>query len=213
MTIVGIVEDATQRSLREEAPMTVYTPLSQLSEPEGLLTVALRTRQDPSQLAAAVRGEVRAVNNHAVVDYIRTMEQQIATTLVREQLLAMLSSAFSVLALVLSCIGLYGMVSFDVTRSVRELGIRLALGAQRLDVLRQVIRGALSISSIGVIAGLLGALAATRLLSTLLFGVTERDPVTLVATALLLIVTTLAASYLPARRAARVDPVTALRGE
>ena len=213
MTIVGIVEDATQRSLREEAPMTVYTPLSQLSEPEGLLTVTLRTRQDPSQLAAAVRGEVRAVNNHAVVDYIRTMEQQIATTLVREQLLAMLSSAFSVLALVLSCIGLYGMVSFDVTRSVRELGIRLALGAQRLDVLRQVIRGALTISSIGVIAGLLGALAATRLLSTLLFGVTERDPVTLVATALLLIVTTLAASYFPARRAARVDPVVVLRSE
>jgi ABC-type antimicrobial peptide transport system permease subunit len=213
MTIVGVVEDATQRSLREESPMTVYTPLSQLPAPEGLVTVALRTRQDPASIAAAVRPEVRAVSPHVVVDYLRTMEQQIGTMLVREQLLAMLSTAFSVLALLLSCIGLYGVVSYDVTRGLRDLGIRMALGAQRVDVLRQVVRGALSISTLGVAAGLLGALAGTEMLEALLFGIVARDPLTLAGTAILLIVTTVMASYFPARRASRVDPVVVLRTE
>ena len=213
MTIVGVVEDATQRSLREDSPMTVYTPLSQLPAPEGLVTVALRTRQDPAAIAAAVRPEVRAVSPHVVVDYLRTMEQQIGTMLVREQLLAMLSTAFSVLALLLSCIGLYGVVSYDVTRGLRDLGIRMALGAQRVDVLRQVIRGALSISTLGVAAGLLGALAGTEMLGALLFGIVARDPLTLAGTAILLIVTTVIASYFPARRASRVDPVVVLRTE
>ena len=213
MTIVGLVEDTTQRSLRDDPPRIVYTPLSQLSEPEGLMTVALRTRQDPALLAAQVRAEVRGVNPNVTVDYIRTMEQQIGDVLVREQLLAMLSSAFSGLALLLSCIGLYGVVSYDVTRSLRDLGIRMALGAQRLDVLRRIIRGALSIASLGVVAGLLGAWAATRLLSTLLFGVTARDPLTLAGTALLLIAVTVIASYFPAHRAARIDPAAVLRTE
>ena len=193
--------------------MTVYTPLTQLSAPEGLVTVALRTRQDPASVAAAVRPEVRAVSPHVVVDYVRTMEQQIGTMLVREQLLAMLSTAFSALALLLSCIGLYGVVSYDVTRGLRDLGIRTALGAQRVDVLRHIIRGALAISTLGVAAGLLGALAGTQMLGTLLFGVVARDPVTLAGTAILLIVTTVIASYFPARRAARVDPVVVLRTE
>jgi ABC-type antimicrobial peptide transport system permease subunit len=141
------------------------------------------------------------------------IEQQISTTLVRERLLALLSSAFGMLALVLSCIGLYGVVSYDVTRSLRDLGIRVALGAQRLDVLRHVVRGALSVSSIGVLAGILAATAATRLLSSLLFGITAGDPLTLASAATLLLVTTLVASYVPARRASRVDPVVVLRTE
>ena len=213
MTIVGVVDDAT-RSLREEAPIpTVYTPLAQLLEPEGLVTMALRTRQGPLALAASVRGDVRTVNPDVVVDYIRSMDQQIGTVLVRERLVAMLSSAFGVLALVLSCIGLYGVVSYDVTRSLRDLGVRMALGAQRVDVIWQVLRSGLTVSSIGVVAGILAALAATRLLSTLLFGITARDPLTLVSAAVLLILTTLAASFLPARRAARIDPVVVLRAE
>jgi predicted permease len=213
VTIVGVVEDTLQRSLRQEPPMTLYTPLAQLREPESLLTAALRTRQEPLTLAASVRPEVRALSSGVVVDYIRTMEQQIGTTLVRERLLALLSTAFGALALVLSCVGLYGVVSYDVTRSVRDLGIRLALGAQRLDLLRHVVRGALSVSSIGILVGLLSALVATRLLSTLLFGVTARDPLTLALAAALLLVTTLVASYVPARRASRVDPVVVLRSE
>jgi ABC-type antimicrobial peptide transport system permease subunit len=213
MTIVGIVEDTIQRSLREEPFRTIYTPLAQLTEPETMVTVALRTRQDPLVLASSVRPEVRALSADVVVDYIRTMEQQIGATLVRERLLALLSAAFSVLALVLSCIGLYGVVAYDVTRGVRELGIRLALGAQRMDVLRQVVRGALSLSTIGVVSGLVAAFAATRLVSSLLFGIAPRDPLTLAAAAALLMLTTLMASYVPARRASRVDPVVVLRTE
>jgi predicted permease len=213
MTIVGVVEDATQRSLRDEAPMTIYTPLAQLPEPEGLVTVALRTPNSPSSLAPSMRAEVRSLTPDVVVDNFRTMEQQIGTELVRERLLAMLSAAFGGLAVVLSCIGLYGVVSYDVTRSLRDLGIRMALGAQRLDVLRQVIRGALFISSIGIVVGLLATLGGTRVVASLLFGVTARDPLTLVAAAALLTITTVVASYIPARRASRIDPALVLRAE
>jgi predicted permease len=213
MTIVGIVEDATQRSLREEPPMTIYTPLTQLRQPEGLVTVALRTPDNPSSLAGPMRAEVRAVAPDVVVDNFRTMEQQVGSELVRERLLAMLSMAFAALAVVLSCVGLYGVVSYDVSRSLRDLGIRMALGAQRLDVLRQVIRGALLISSIGIAVGLLAALAGTRVVGSLLFGVTARDPLTLAAAAALLMLTTVIASYIPARRASRIDPALVLRTE
>jgi putative ABC transport system permease protein len=213
MTIVGIVEDATQRSLREEPPMTIYTPLAQLREPEGLVTVALRTPANASSLAESIRAEVRGRAPDVIVDNVRTMEQQIGTELVRERLLAMLSTAFAGLAVLLSCVGLYGVVSYDVTRSVRHLGIRLALGAQRRDVLLEVIRKALLVSSLGIVGGLLGTLAGTRVVAGLLFGVTARDPLTLVTAAVLLMVTTAAASYLPARRAARVDPALVLRAE
>jgi ABC-type antimicrobial peptide transport system permease subunit len=141
------------------------------------------------------------------------MEQQIGTELVRERLLAMLSTAFAALAVVLSCVGLYGVVSYEVTRSLRDLGIRMALGAQRLDVLRHVIRGAALMSSIGICAGVLASLAGTGLVASLLFGVTARDPLTLGAAAALLMLTTVLASYVPARRASRVDPALVLRNE
>ena len=213
MTIVGIVDDVIQRSLREEPPMTVYTPLAQLREPEGLVTMALRTRHDPLTVATSIRSEVRQASPAVVVDYVRSMEQQINTVLVRERLVAILSSGFGVLALVLSCIGLYGVVSYDVTRGLRDLGVRMALGAQRVDVIWQVLRGALAVSSLGVAAGIAAALAATRVLSTLLFGITARDPLTLTSAAVLLILTTVAASLLPARRASRIDPVIVLRTE
>jgi predicted permease len=213
ITIVGIVEDATQRSLREEPPKTIYTPLAQLRQPEALVTVALRTPDHPSSLAGSLRAEVRALTPDVVVDNLRTMEQQIGSELVRERLLAMLSTAFAGLAVVLSCIGLYGVVSYDVSRSLRDLGIRMALGAQRHDVLRQVIRGAFLISSIGIAAGLLAALVGTRVVGSLLFGVTARDPLTLAAAAALLMLTTVIISYIPARRASRIDPALVLRAE
>ena len=213
MVIVGIVEDATQRSLREEPPMTIYTPLTQLRQPEGLVTVALRTPDNPSSLAGSMRAEVRALAPDVVVDNFRTMEQQIGSELVRERLLAMLSTAFAGLAVVLSCVGLYGVVSYNVSRSLRDLGIRMALGAQRLDVLRQVIRGAFLISSIGIAVGLLAALVGTRVVASLLFGITARDPLTLAAAAALLMLTTVIASYIPARRASRIDPALVLRTE
>ena len=213
LTIVGIVEDATQRSLREDPPMTIYTPLTQLREPEALVTVVLRTSDNSSSLAESMRADVRRLAPTVVVDNVRTMDQQISTELVRERLLAMLSTAFAAFAVVLSCVGLYGVVSYDVTRSLRNLGIRMALGARRLDVLLGVIRRALVISSIGIVAGLLATLAGTRVVASLLFGVTARDPLTLFATAGLLLFTTVLASYIPARRAAHIDPASILRSE
>ena len=213
MTIVGRVEDSTQRSLRENPPMTIYTPLTQLREPETLVTVALRTLDSSSSFAESMLAAVRGLAPNIVVDNVRTMEQQIATQLVRERLLAVLSSAFAAFALVLSCVGLYGVVSYDVSRNLRSLSIRMALGARRLDILGGVIRSALAMSSVGIAAGVLATVAGTGLLASLLFGVTAKDPLTLVAAAALLVLTTVVASYIPARRAARLDPALILRSE
>jgi ABC-type antimicrobial peptide transport system permease subunit len=213
MIIVGVVDDATQQSLREEPPMTIYTPLAQLSQPEGLVTVALRTGDNPSSLIESIRGEVRALAPDVVVENIRTMEQQIGTELVRERLLVMLSTAFAALAVLLSCVGLYGVVSYDVTRSLRAIGIRMALGAQSRDVRWGVIRGALLVASIGIGVGLLATLAGARVVASLLFGVAVRDPLTLSVAATLLVVTTVMAAYIPARRASQIDPVLVLRAE
>jgi ABC-type antimicrobial peptide transport system permease subunit len=141
------------------------------------------------------------------------MHQQIADALQQERLLALLSSAFGVLALVLSCLGLYGMVAYDVARRTRDLGVRMALGARRIDIVQHVLRGAVSASSIGVLGGLLAAILAMRVLASLLFGVTARDPLTLTCAAAVLVFTALGAAVIPARRASRLDPVVALRTE
>jgi ABC-type antimicrobial peptide transport system permease subunit len=175
------------------------------------VTVALRTPENPASVIPSVRNEVHSLTSAVVVDNFRTMEQQIGTELVRERLPAMLSMAFGGLAVILSCIGLYGVVSYDVTRNLRDFGLRMALGAQRLDVRRQVTRAALVISLTGIVAGLVAALAGTRVVDSLLFGVTARDPLTLVGAAALLVFTTVIASSMPARRASRVDPALVLR--
>ena len=213
MRIVGVVEDATQRTIREGILPTIYTPLAQLREPEGLVTMALRTRGVPLAVAASLRDDVRALSRDVVVDSIRTMEQQIGSTLVRERLVAILSAAFGLLALAMSCIGLFGVVSFDVSRRLREIGVRIALGAQRVDVIWHVLRTGFVVSLAGILVGLAATIAGTRMLSTLLFDVTSRDPITLAGAATLLMLTALAASFLPARRASRVDPIVVLRAE
>ena len=213
MRIVGVVEDATQRNVREGALMTIYTPLAQVHEPEGLVTMAVRVRSYPVALAASLRDEVRAVNPDVVVDNIRTMEQQIATTLVRERLVSILSAAFGLLALAMSCIGLYGVVSFDVGRRLRDIGVRMALGAQRVRRHLAGVRSGLAVSLVGIVAGLAASVAATRMLTALLFDITSRDPLTLAGAATLLVLTAVTASFLPAHRASRVDPMVVLRAE
>ena len=213
VTIVGIAQDARQRNLRDPAPEMVYTPLTQLHEPKTGLTVEIRTAQNPSALTAAIREDVRALSPDMVVSYVRTMQQQIDASLVRESVLARLAAGFGFLALVVTCVGLYGSLSYDVARRRREIGIRMALGAARREVLWQVLRQTLVLSTTGVAIGLAAAVATTHVVSSLLFELSARDPLTLVVASAVLLTTSLVAGYLPARRAATVDPMVVLRAE
>ena len=156
---------------------------------------------------------MRAVSRDIVVRYVRTIEDQINASLTRERVLAALSGGFAGLALLLSAIGLYGVMSYSVTRRSREIGIRLALGAARARVLRQVLRQSLGVSLAGVIAGLAAAYLATTTLTTFLFNLSPRDPTTFASVCLILLLVSFVSGFLPARRAAMLDPVAAIRSE
>ena len=163
--------------------------------------------------AAAIRREIQEVDPRLEILSIQTVPQLLDTALTQERLLAKLSSFFSAIALLLACIGLYGVVSYDVGRRTHEFGIRIALGAQRTDVLRLVMKYAVVLVLAGIAIGLGAAFAFTRLMSSLLFGVTPTDTVTLATVSFALVSVALIACYLPARRATRVDPLVALREE
>jgi macrolide transport system ATP-binding/permease protein len=211
--IIGIVRDAHQTSLREPPPRMIYTPIAQSDEPPSRFTVSVQTAREPAALAATVRDTVQSIDKDLVIRYLRTMEQQIDNSLVRERVLATLSTGFGLLALILAVVGIYGVMAYDVTRRAREIGIRMALGAGRGAVLRQILRQCLIVATIGVAIGMTGASIATRTLSTFLFDLSARDPATFAGVALLLLVTTIAAGFVPARRAATLDPVRAIRTE
>ncbi len=212
LTVVGVVRDARQ-SLRDTPPPMVYQPLSQILEPPQDLTAAVRTTGNPAAVAGLVRGEVSALSRDVAVSWVRTMQQQIDASLMSERLVATLSAAFGALALLLACLGLYGVISYDVTRRRKDIGIRLALGATRATVVAEVLRQVGTIALTGLAVGLIGAWFASQLVSSLLFGLTARNPATLVMTALTLAFTAMLAGYLPARRAAQVDPAFTLRAE
>jgi ABC-type antimicrobial peptide transport system permease subunit len=162
---------------------------------------------------ATIRREIQAVDQNLEISSILTVPQLMDQALVQERLLAKLSSFFGLVALLLASIGLYGVRSYDVTGRRREIGLRMALGAARLDVSRMVLRETLWLVSIGLAIGLVSSLATARLIASLLFGVTERDPLTMALAAMLLLAVAAFAGWLPARRASRVDPMIALRHE
>ena len=212
ITIVGVVRDARQQ-LREDPPRMVYTPLAQIVEPPKDLLAAVMADRPTATLAPAVRGVVAGLTREVAVTYVRTMRQQISASLVSERLVAGLASAFGALALVLACVGLYGVMSYDIARRTRDIGIRMALGAHPGSVLTAVLREVGIISGIGLGLGLVGAALVSGLVRDLLFGLTSRDPLTLTITTAVLGLTAMLAGYFPARRAARVNPAAALRGE
>jgi ABC-type antimicrobial peptide transport system permease subunit len=175
------------------------------------MTFVLRTAGDPGDLAPAARREIQAIDKDQPVSDVRTMESWLSESLARTRFGTLLLGAFAGLALTLAAAGLYGVMSYSVAQRQNEIGVRMALGARAGDVLRLVIRQGLALVLAGVALGLLGALALTRLLASLLYEVSATDPLTFAALALLLTAVSAVACYLPARRAARVDPLIAMR--
>jgi ABC-type antimicrobial peptide transport system permease subunit len=210
--IIGVTRDAKYLNLREQPPRTYYPYYFQLSDRDNI-TLQFRTSSETADYAATIGRLVREQNPQAQVVGLRMMSDVANESLVQERFLAQLGSAFSLFALLLACIGLYGVMSYAVTRRTNEIGIRLALGARGADVIRLVMKETMFLVIIGVTIGLAAALTTTRLISTLLYDLTPNDPLTIVLAASLLLMVAGLAGYLPARRAARVDPMVALRCE
>jgi predicted permease len=206
--IIGVVRDAKYSSLRREIHAMMYTPQS-----AGGASFELRSAADPQAILPAVREVVARVNTNLPLFDVKTESQQIDRLLFQERLVARLSGFFGLLALVLACVGLYGLLSYEVSRRTREIGIRMALGAQAKDVLRPVVRQGLVLALVGAAAGTGVALGVTRYLRSMLYDVHANDPVTIVAVVALLVLVALAACFIPARRATKVDPMVALRCE
>jgi predicted permease len=210
--IVGWVKDTKYGQLREEFVPLIYLPTTQDTRQGAGGQFLIRSSLPQAEAVAAVR-RVLAETNPTISVSFQGFETMIEESVLRERLLATLSSFFGLLALLLACIGLYGILSYTVASRTNEIGIRMALGARRRDALWLVLREALSLVIVGIAVGLPMIWATTRLASTLLFGLTPTDPISLLLAALLMIAVAVMAGYLPARRATRVDPMVALRYE
>ena len=206
--IVGVVSDAKYQDLRSAIEPTMYVPSS-----GGNTSFELRTAANPAALTAVVRSIVNQMDSNLPVFDVHTQTQLIDQLLFQERMIARLSSFFGLLALVLACIGLYGLLSYEVARRTREIGIRIALGAQQRDVLRLVVGQGIILAAVGAAVGVSVALGVTRYLSSMLYDVHANDPVTVLSVASLLLLVAFAACYIPARRATHVDPMIALRYE
>jgi predicted permease len=211
--IVGVVGDARYADLRKKVPPTVYVPYTQTLEGQGPMHFEVRTSGDPIAMILAVRHVVQDVDKSLPLFELRTQVEQIDQTLFQERLFARLTSFFGVLALALACVGLYGLMSYAVARRTNEIGIRMALGAEGARILAMVLREGLVLVSLGCVLGVPAALAATHLVATMLYGLKSTDPITIAVAVALMAAVAIVASYLPAIRAARVDPMVALRYE
>jgi predicted permease len=210
-TVVGIVRDTKQFSVDNEPPITVYFPSGQFAI--NSLYLVARASTDAGQAATAITEEIRKLDPELPVFDVKSMEERLHDSLARRRFAMLLLGLFAALALILAAIGIYGVLAYTVNQRTHEIGIRMALGAQPGDILHLVIRQAVILVSIGIVIGLGGAFALTRVLASLLFGVSTTDSLTFTVISLLLGGIALVASYVPARRAARVDPMVALRYE
>src|SRR5262249_10638333 len=210
-TIVGVIGDVKFGGLDVTAPPEIYLPHAQ--HPVEGLTIVVRTKGDPLAFVPTARAELTTLDRELPLASIRAMEEVVGRSIAQRRFLMLLLGAFAAVAVALAAIGVYGVLAYVVSQRTQEIGLRLAIGAAPNDVVRLFVREGLMLASVGVAIGLAGALGAARTLTTMLFGVTARDPVTFGAVAMALSVAAFCASFLPARRAARVDPMEALRTE
>jgi putative ABC transport system permease protein len=218
--VVGVVGDIKDTGLREPAPAELYVPYTQV--PSHIVAVSvqmqpaswvIKTQMAPSTIRKEIQKAISAVDSNQAITNVRTMNEILATSVASQQFNMAVLTVFAILALVLAAVGTYGVISYGVSERLREIGLRLALGAQRSDMFRLVVGQGMGFAFLGVGIGLAGAFALTRLLANLLYGVTATDPFTFAGVALLLALVALLACYLPARRAMSVDPMVALRYE
>jgi putative ABC transport system permease protein len=211
LEIVGVAADVKDEDLDEEAEMTVYRPF--LQEPWWSMALLVRTNSEPTRFVSQLRNEVRSLDAEQPIYNIKTMEQVVEESISAKRLAMLMLGFFAFGALLLAAIGIYAVMSYAVTSRSHEIGIRMALGASPRDILKLVIGHGLMLTLIGVGLGLAGALALTRAMTEILYGVKATDPLTFGAISLLLSIVAFAACYIPARRATRVDPMIALRYE
>jgi len=212
-TVVGVVDDIRERGFLYEMKPAVYVPVTQVKKPSGFSMLVVRTSNDPASAVKMVEGAVWSVDPQQPVSYVRTMDELMETDVADRTRPMILLGVFAGLALLLACIGVYGVLAYAVAQRTREIGVRMALGAKPMDVTRMILGGGVKLSAIGLLAG--GALAAglANLLETLLFGVAPVAPGIYVGTAATLLLVALMACVIPAQRASRVDPAVALRNE
>jgi putative ABC transport system permease protein len=209
--IIGVVGSIKQTTLDSDARAAMYMP--HLQSPNIGMTVIVRTRGEPLALAAAVREQVRALDKDVPVAHFQTMDQVFGASVAQPRFSMLVVGLFAALALILAVVGIYGVMAYSVSRRAHEIGVRMALGARTGQVLKLVLKEGMTLTLLGIAIGLFAAFALTRVMATLLFGVSAKDPLTFVAVSILLALVAVVACYLPARRATRVDPLVALRYE
>jgi predicted permease len=209
--IVGVVGDIRNRSLNTEPKKAYYVPQTQV--PFNQLVGVIKTTTDPHSLISAVTKQIAAMDPDIPLFGVKTMPEYLSASVAAPRFSTTLLTIFAAVALVLTVVGLYGVMSYSVAQRTNEIGIRLALGAQSRDVLLMIVKQGGTLILLGLVIGLVGAFALTRLIASLLFGVTAKDPITFGAVTVLLAIVALLACYIPALRATKVDPIEALRYE
>jgi predicted permease len=211
--VVGVTKDARDRNLRGEVRRRFYLSITQPEDALGHVIFEIRTVGDPEAVSNSVISELKNFNSAIPINSVRSLDYLVNNTISNEIIIAKLSSFFGGLALVLACVGLYGIMSYTVNGRTKEIGVRMALGAQRKNVLWLILREAMILVIAGIAVGIPAAIASTKLISSMLYGLSGTDPVSMAVVILILGLIAVFASYIPARRATKVDPMVALRYE